>query len=107
MPRRYETWAYLNDEGKKIWGDIFPNGEVPVRSLLTQQARLEGAGTERVFLVAWDKLTIQQKNAIVERLSKNGGEPVEFIWKVISQVGLPLREKLTDGAGTTRAGLFI
>jgi len=108
MPHQYSTWAYLNDEGKKLWGEIFPNGEVPIRSILTQEASLEGIKeSERVFIVAWEELTDQQKTAILERLSKKSGASKEVIFRDIQKIGLPLREKYTNGAGTTRPGLFF
>jgi hypothetical protein len=107
MKKNYQTWAYLNDEGKRIWGDIFPSGEVPVRSIVTQAADLEGAGEERVFIVEWTELTAEQQNAILQRLSKKSGAPKDVILKDIQKIGLPLREKYTNGAGTTRIGLVI
>jgi hypothetical protein len=30
----------LNDEGKKIWGDIFPDDKVPVTSMVFQEAKV-------------------------------------------------------------------
>ncbi|MDH5462496.1 MAG: hypothetical protein OEX09_09795 [Candidatus Bathyarchaeota archaeon] len=107
MKRKYETWAYLNDKGKRIWGDIFPSGEVPVRSIITQGAKLEGVGEERVFILEWSELTPQQQEAILERLSKKSGASKDFIIKDILKIGLPLRQKYTNGAGTTRLGLFL
>jgi hypothetical protein len=113
MKRQYETWAYLNDEGKRIWGDIFPDGEVPVRSIITQRAHLEGAGEEkvlgntRVYIVEWTELTSEQQNVVLERLSKKSGASKDVILKDILKIGLPLREKYTNGAGTTRPGLFL
>jgi hypothetical protein len=50
--RKYKTWAYLNSEGKAIWGDVFPTNEVPIRSIMAQTATLEGIdGIEKIFLV--------------------------------------------------------
>ncbi len=50
--RKYSTWAYLNAEGKKLCSDVFPDGEVPIQSMIAQAATLEGVdGVERVFLV--------------------------------------------------------
>lgn len=106
--RLYDTWAYLNDEGKRIWGDIFPTGEVPVRSIISQPADLEGIKEpERVFLVEWKDLTEQQKDAILTKLSKKSGASKNVILKDILKIGLPLRVKYTNSAGTVRLGLFL
>ncbi len=106
--RRYQTWVYLNGEGKQAWGDIFPDGAVPVQSMLPQTATLEGIeATERVFLVAWKDLTAQQQDAILEKLSKRHSASKDAILKDITKKGLPLREKYTDGSGTTRLEFFV
>jgi len=107
MKRKYETWTYLNDEGKGLWGEIFPDGEVPVRSIIAVSAKLGGIGEERVFIVEWSELTAEQQEAILERLSKKSGAPKDVILKDILKIGLPLRVKYTKGAGTTRLGLFL
>lgn len=106
--RNYLTWAYLNAEGKAVWGNVFPDGEVPVQSIIAQPATLEGIDkTERVFLVDWTELTAQQQDAILEKLSKRSGARKDVILKDVLKIGLPLREKYTEGCGTSRLGLFI
>jgi hypothetical protein len=106
--RKYKTWASLNGEGKAVWGDVFPDGEVPVQSIIAQPATLEGVTkTERVFLVDWKELTAQQQDAVLEELSKRSGAAKDVILKDILKIGLPLREKYTDGCGTARLGLFV
>jgi hypothetical protein len=98
----------LNAEGKAVWGDVFPDGEVPVQSIIAQAATLEGiAETERVFLVDWTELTAQQQDAVLEKLNKRSGAAKDVILKDILKIGLPLREKYTDGCGTTRMELFL
>ena len=105
---KYKTWASLNVEGKAVWGDVFPDGEVPVQSIIAQPATLEGIDeTERVFLVDWKELTDQQQDAVLEKLSKRSGASKEVIIKDVLKIGLPLREKYTDCCGTTRLGLFV
>jgi hypothetical protein len=106
--RKYETGAFLNDEGKKIWGKIFPDGQVPIRSIISQGAYIEGLNqTERVFLVDWPELTAEQQDAILTKLSEKSRAAKDVILKDIQKIGLPLREKYTNGCGTTRVGLFI
>jgi hypothetical protein len=106
--RKYRTWAFLNAEGKSVWGDIFPDGEVPIQSIIAQTATLEGIDRiERIFLVDWKELTAQQQNAVLEKISKRSGASIEAILKDVLKIGLPLREMYTEGCGTTRMGLFI
>lgn len=105
--RKYKTWAYLNAEGKVFFGDVFPDGEVPVQRIISQQATLAGVeGTEKVFLVDWKELTVQQQDALLSIISKRSGASKDVILKEILKVGLPLRERYTEGAGTSQLGLF-
>ena len=105
---KYLTWAYLNAEGKVAWGDIFSEGEVPVHSIIAQSATLEGINkTEKVFLVDWKELTALQQDAVLEKLSKRSGASKDVILKDVLKIGLPLREKYTEGCGTSRLELFI
>ncbi len=60
--RKYRTWASSMRKGKVLWGDIFPDGEVPIQSIITQSVTLEGIDkTERVFLVDWMELSSQKQ----------------------------------------------
>lgn len=105
--RKYRAWACLNAEGKAVLGDVFLDGEVPIQSIIPQTANLEGIdGIEKVFLVDWKELTAQQQDAVLEKISKRFGASKEVILKDILKVGLPLREKLTEGGGTIRLELF-
>jgi len=51
------SWAHLNEEGMKQFGDIFPDGTVPIRSILPAQAILpnvqpgDGDETQEVYIV--------------------------------------------------------
>jgi hypothetical protein len=98
----------LNAEGKAIWGNVFADGEVPIQSMIAQSATLEGINnSERVFLVDWKELTVQQQDAILGKISKICGASKSVIVKDVLKVGLPLREKYTEGCGTSQLGLFI
>jgi hypothetical protein len=89
--RNYPTWAYLNSEGKQVWGDIFPDGKVPIQSIISLPASLEGIdAVQRIYLVDWKELTSQQKEAVLEKLSKKSGASKNIILKDILKVGLPL-----------------
>lgn len=105
--KKYRTWAFLNSEGKTVWGNVFPEGEVPIQSIIAQSATLDCIdGTERVFLVDWKELTVQQQDAILEKLSKRSGVSKEIILEDVLKVGLPLRKKYTEGCATSRLELF-
>ena len=100
---KYRTWARLNLEGKRVWGDVFPDGIVPVQSIATQHAKLEGIkDAESVFTVNWKELTTEQQLAIIEKLSEQSGKTKDEILKDILKAGLPLRRRYTFNCGTTQ-----
>jgi hypothetical protein len=106
--RKYPTWAYLNAEGKTVWGDVFPDGEVPIQSIISLPATLQGIDrAQRIFIVDWKELTTQQQDTVLDKLSQKSGASKTVILKDILKIGLPLREKYTEGCGTRRLGLFI
>jgi predicted Fe-S protein YdhL (DUF1289 family) len=101
-------WVCLNDAGMRVWGDVFPDGKVPVCSLDFQEANLEGAGrSERVILVNWAALSSMQRDAVLAKISERSGAPKEAILKDILKVGLPLRERYTTGVVAAELRFFI
>lgn len=108
-PRRFKHWAYLNAEGRELWGHLFGDRQVPVVSMLPQKGFLgpRGDPPEEFYLVYWDELTTLQKHGILEKvLEKRGGSRAE-IEAQIAEKGLPLRRSLTDGSGTSHPGFFL
>jgi hypothetical protein len=106
----------LNDEGKRVWGDVFPDGKVPVRTFFGE-VNLEGGGSESVAMVYWKKLSYAQQAAIVNKLVDKGGLPKgalqsrlrlrNEILKDILSIGLPLRESYTTGTVAAELRFFI
>jgi hypothetical protein len=101
-------WAHLNSKGKQYWGDIFPDGKVPIQSIATQQPRVEGiSDPESVFAIDWKALSERQQQATLEKLSCESGKPKQVILKEIQSVGLPLQRKHIQSMGTDRMQLYF
>lgn len=101
-------WAYLNDEGMKLWGDVFPKGVVPVTVLFQQLATLGDSDEQRkVFLINEKELTSEQIEKILNKLSAKFNAPKEAIKKEMMANHLPLRAELTNGSGTDEMRLFV
>lgn len=92
----------LNDKGKEMWGDLFPDNEVPVNSMVFQESNIG-----KVVLVAWNTLTVEQKDAILTKIHKKSGAPKDVILKDILEIGLPLRESYTTGVISAELRWFI
>ena len=99
-------WTMLNDEGKKVWGDVFPDGKVPVASMIFQEMKV-GLGTECAVLISWTAFSKTQKAAVLTKISERSGVPKDLILKDIEKIGLPLRESLTTGVIAAELRYFI
>ena len=88
----YRSWARLNLEGKREWGEIFPDSKVPVQTIVNQKPVLESAkGVESVFTVNWKELNPFQQQAIIEKLSNQTGATKEKTLADILRAGMPFR----------------
>lgn len=85
--------ALLNDEGKRVWGYVFPDGGIPVKNLASFKAQLGDIGEEEVYLVDWAALTDKQRLLIIEHLKKRFGDSAAAVEAEILKSGLPLRAK--------------
>jgi hypothetical protein len=85
--------ALLNDEGKKVWGYVFPDGGVPVKSVGPVKAQLGDIGEEDIYLVDWPSLAENQRLLIIEHLKKRFGDSAAAVKAEILKTGLPLRAK--------------
>ena len=99
-------WVSLNDEGKKVWGDIFPDGQVPVCSFFGE-SELEGLGKEEVALISWKGLSFAQQASILKKISQLSHVPENIIKAEILKKGLPLRKSLTTGIVAMELKYFI
>ena len=106
--RRFRHWAHLNDEGRKLYGHIFPDGQVPVLSMVPQMAKLGGSETpERVYIVYVEELSSDQFKAIVDLIAEKSRAPRSVIEAEFKKNGIPLRAKFVSGAGTNHPGFFV
>lgn len=107
MSPRFHHWTYLNDEGKKIYGSVFPDGTVPVVSMVPTVGKL-GGQAQSMFKVDLKQLSQNQIDALLDLMSRKFHAPRESIKKQLDKDGyIPLRQSLTSGSGTDQMGLFF
>jgi len=104
--RRFRHWAFLNSEGKKVFGDVFPDGMVPVVSMIPGVAVIGGV-EERIYLVFHEEMSEDQISRLVKKLAKFFKAPEVDVMAQMLRVRIPLREKYTDGASTDGVALFV
>ena len=110
MNKDYNDWAHLNDEGKTEFGDIFPEGIVPILSMIPiifEHPNLDAP--EKAYLLRGSDLTQDQLEKLVKKLAKkfNDEDKKDEIKKFILANEIPLREKLTSGTGTKRIYMYM
>jgi len=95
--------AVLNEEGKKIWSYVFPDGEVPVKNVLPIKGQVDGnagplkdGAVFQAYIVDWECLTNVQKQKILEHFKTRFGGPVKAVLAQIEKDGLPLRANLVS-----------
>jgi hypothetical protein len=106
MSRKFRHWIYLSDEGKKLYGEIFPNGEIPVLSMIPAIGGIEGK-PERLYLIYHEELSNEQIDQMLTLLSRKFGADKELIRHEMLQNRIPIREKFVSSSGTNHLGLFI
>ena len=96
---KYPMSAILNDEGMKLFGDIFPDKKIPVLTPLSGETKLEGVGKKQIHLVniallrRVDEPTYQK---LIKKLSEKFNAPMEAMDEEFNKHGLPLRAELVS-----------
>ena len=105
--RKLTAWARLSVEGKRAWGDVFPDGRVPIQSITTQCVKLDGIrDAESVFAVNWKELSKEQQECVLEKTSEQTCIPKETVLQEILTVGFFIRRGFFVSFGTTHADSF-
>jgi len=104
--RRYKSWAFLNDEGKKLYGAIFPIGSIPIVSIIPQIANL-GGKDEKVYMVLHEEIPDVQIDQLLTLLASKFKASKEDVRAAMLKDRIPIREKYVWGVGTDGLPLFI
>ena len=105
----FKHWAHLNEEGLKTWKGMFPNGIVPVLSMIPQNGHLGAPDSppQPFYIVNLKELSEKQIEKILDILTERFQAPREEMRKEFMLNGIPLRQSLTSGSGTNQLGLFL
>ena len=110
MSQNYNDWANLNEEGLKEFGDIFPNGIVPIIGMIPFTFDSPNlTEPEQGYLLRGSDLTQDQITKLVDKLAKkfNDEGKKEEIKKAVLSNDIPVRRKLTSGTGTKRIYMYM
>lgn len=109
LKEKYKHWGILNEEGKKEFGHIFPDGIVPLKILLPENATLEGQeGVHRIYKCDISLLTEEQYTKLVEYMSDKSGVSFSEVMSSVSMDGfIPMSSRWFSGSGTNQTHMFI
>jgi len=110
MSQEYASWAYLNEDGMKEIGDIFPNKTIPIQSIITITFTHPTLNTpETAYLLRGKDLSEEQLEALIQKTAHKFKDDADLdaIRKVILENQMPVRTCLTSGAGTKNLHLFL
>ena len=109
MTKDYQDWCYLNDDGMKDYGDIFPTTQVPILSMIPimfEHPQLDEP--KKAYLLRGSDLTEEQIEKLIEKASKKFDEfDKEEMRTHILTNQVPIRAELTSGAGTKRIFMYM
>jgi hypothetical protein len=86
--------AVLNEQGKREWGAIFPNG-VPLTSPLCANITTDN-GFERVYWMAWRTLDGHTFARLTAQLLTRHRGSIDELYVQLDRGGLPLRSSLVS-----------
>ena len=108
------SWAHLNDEGKKEVVNVFPEGTVPIRSIIPAVAVLpnvkpgDGPTEQAVYFVDVPALKPETLDKLIQKIASKFNAPPEEVRKsIVETEGVVLRTSLTSGAGTDNPAMFL
>ena len=92
-----KEWANLTEEGKQIIGHIFTDGRVPLRSLLSIQAVMDGYEGE-IYLCDWLQMQPEQQQKMQDFMIKRRGIPEKEFQTTLEacDMCIPLRAALVN-----------
>jgi len=110
MIQDYRTWAHLNDEGVKEFGDVFPGGVVPIRSMIPIAfTHPDLKGSQQAYILDGSELAEENLNKLIDKIAAKFNDPnkKDEIRKYILGNQIAVRTCLTSGAGTKNIHLFM
>jgi hypothetical protein len=82
--------AHLNEQGQQIFGNIFPDGLVPVLWVTAREIEID-KGKAWAYMVDWDAMTPVQRGMMIKYLAESFKAAEHTVENHILSKGLPLR----------------
>lgn len=100
--------AYLTDEGMKLFGHIFPNGKIPIRSIIAYQSEIaDYKGI--VYMCDWRMLSDEQKEKLRRFMVEVRGIPEGDFGNLLESHHqcIPLRNEIVSIVGSDESHKYL
>jgi len=88
---KWETTATIHDEHRRaVWGPIFPDARVPIKSILPFKADLPGHPKADVYMLDLDAITDEQREKLIDTIVGLFGESAQEVRSDIDERGCPI-----------------
>ena len=105
----YLDYAWLNDEGLKNYGSVFPDKIAPIKSIVPIMFNSPNLDKpEPGYLIQTNDLTEIQLSILIDIVSNKFNEPnKQLIRNTILNDSIPLRVSQINGVGTKRPYMYF
>jgi len=104
-PAEWKTVAVIhNAERLEFWKKILGGDRAPIKSILTNRAKLPDKGEQDVYILDTDALTAEQKEKLIKALAERFDLQEEFV-RLHLIVGVPILAEDVS-VSSTDSGLF-
>lgn len=104
------SYGYLNEQGKMLYGDAFPDGKIPLISTSCEFARLgkEPALVEKIYRIDIQQMTEEQIDTMVKIVARSNNARTIVIRESFVSLGyIPIRTSLVSTVGIDDLHLFV
>jgi len=103
------TYGYLNDHGKMLYGNAFPDGKIPLTSILLESARLGNKPVrEEIYRIDIKQMTEEQIDSVVKIVARSTNARTILVRASFVDLGfIPIRASLVATVSTDDLHLFV
>lgn len=101
---KWTITATIDDEERRaLWSDVFPDGRVPIKVPVAYEVSVPVKGQTLAYELDLDALSDEQRQGVVETISRAFNLPIEDVEDNIKEIGVPVLDEgvtvtVTDNA---------
>jgi len=103
------SYGYLNEQGKMLYGDAFPDGRIPLTSILLESARLGNKPVrEEIYRIDLQQMTEEQIDLVIKVVARSTNARTIVVRESFVSLGfIPIRASMVGSVSSTDLHLFV